>query len=81
MTNLYDSIKSYANNDPIFAEEIDSGGYYWGNSAIAVPKPADWQKLCVEYLEISERDDPCAKMAALNAILDAAAAFDAYVLH
>jgi hypothetical protein len=79
MTDLYESIQHYAKTDPAFANEVDPDGCLLdqGNRDGAF----DWKTLCSNYLASCEVDDPCAQIAALNAILEAAAAFDCHVLH
>jgi len=76
MADFYESIKDYSKFDPAFAEEIDPSGYFWGART-----SFDWKKLCENYLATCDLDDPCAQITALNAILEAAAAFDAHALY
>lgn len=85
MPDIYEAIVSLAKVDKEFAEEIDPGGHYWGQhleSSVDQGPPVEvpginWPTLCAEYLEACELDDPCRQIDALNAILNAAAEFDA----
>jgi hypothetical protein len=76
MTDLYASINKYAEEDQSFAREVDPDG-----TLLPGPQDWNWRQLCEDCLRTFDLDDPCAQIAALNAILEAAAAFDAHVLY